>query len=185
MAGQYDNVTDLGLSFGDGDDNIAGVGEQSFFIPLSWMATVAKTTPGVTAGTLVSITGNHLMKVGKAPIPVIALFDKSGLTWKLAGEKLSKIFDTGGELFVPNNSVKSLGTASALKNFRGILLTTKIDGSCHYWQVGSELISATVTDIAGGTGIGPTGEVGSKVTLQSYATVPVYSYEGDIPPVGV
>jgi len=185
MAGQYDNITDMGLSFGDGNDNISGVAEQAFLIPISWIKTMAKATAALTSGSLVTISGNHLMIVGKAPIPVATLYDKSGITWKLAGEKLSKIFEQGVELFIPENSVKSLGTLAAVKNYRYILLIGKIDGSGTFWQIGSELISATITDIAGGSGIGPTGEVGSKVTLQSYATAPVYSYEGDVPPVGV
>lgn len=182
--GQFDNITDMALTFGDGNNNPSGVAEVAFFIPLSWMKTIAKPVTGTSAGSLVSITSNHLMKAGKAPILVNTLFDKSGLTWKLAGENLSKIFEQGGELFIPDNSVRSLGTASALKNYRGILLVGKIDGSGKYWQIGSELIAATITDIAGGTGTGPSGEVGSKVTVQSYSAVPVYSYEGDIPPVG-
>ncbi|WP_316743410.1 hypothetical protein [Pedobacter antarcticus] len=182
--GQYDNITDLGLSFGDGNDNPSGVSEVAFFIPLSWMKTVAKPAAALTAGSLISITGNHMMVAGKAPIKVNTLFDKSGINWKLSGEKLSKIFEIGVELFVPDNSVKSLGSAAALKNYRGILLVGKIDGSGHYWQVGSELISATFSDIPGGTGVGATGEVGSKMMLQSYASVPVYSYEGSVPPVG-
>ncbi|WP_316780401.1 hypothetical protein [Pedobacter antarcticus] len=181
---QYDNITDLGLSFGDGNDNPSGVGEIAFFIPFSWMKTVAKPADATTAGSLITITGNHMMIAGKAPIKVNTLFDKSGINWKLAGEKLSKIFEIGAELFVPDNSVKSLGSAAALKTYRGILLIGKIDGSGHFWQVGSELIAATIVDIAGGTGVGPTGEVGSKITVQSYASVPVYSYEGAVPPVG-
>lgn len=187
---EYDSLTDLGLSFGDGNDNISGVAEIAFFIPFSWMKTIAK--PPVkpvlpakaTAASLVQITTSHVMKPGFAPIRMIPMFDKSGITWKLAGEKLSKIFEQGAELFCPDNSVKSLGTAAVLKTYRGILLVGKIDGSGFYWQVGSELIAATVTDIPGGTGTGPTGEVGSKVIIQSYSAVPVYSYEGEVPPVG-
>lgn len=184
--GKYDAFTNLGLSFGDGNENPSGVAELAYFIPLSWMATVAKPAPaGTTSESLVQITANHVMKAGKAPIAVIPLFDKSGLMWKLAGEKLSKIFEQGAELFVPDNSVKSLGTATALKNYRGILLVGKIDGSGKFWQIGSAEISATFTDIAGGTGVGPGGEVGSKLTLQSYAAAPVYSYEGELPVIGV
>ena len=182
--GAYDSLTNMALSFGEGNENPSGIGEQAFLIPLSWMATIQKPTISTTAQTLVTISGNHAMKLGKAPIPVVTLFDKSGINWKLAGEMLSKIFDNGVELFIPDNSVISLGTLSALKNYRFIVLLSKVDGSGNYFQIGSETISAKITDIAGGTGVGPTGEVGSKVTLQSFSPVPVYSYEGDLPPVG-
>lgn len=183
--GKYDSFTGLELSFGDGNENPSGVAEIAYFIPFSWLATIAKPAAnGTTAASLVQITTNHTMKSGKAPIKVIPMFDKSGITWKLAGEKLSKIFDQGAELFVPDNSVGSLGTAAALKNYRGILLVGKIDGSGKWWQIGSETIAATFTDIAGGTGIGPTGEVGSKATLQCYGIAPVYSYEGELPAAG-
>ncbi|MCX2473560.1 hypothetical protein OQZ33_04365 [Pedobacter sp. MC2016-05] len=181
---KYDSVTNLGLSFGDGDDNPSGISEKAWLIPLSWMKTIVKPTVGTTAGSVVAITGNHLMKVGKAPIECSILFDKSGINWKLAGEKLSKIFEQGAEIFVPNNSVTNLGTARGLKNYRFICLFGKLDDSGHFYQIGSEEISATVTDAAGGTGVGPTGEVGTKFTLQSYAQAPVFSYEGTIPPVG-
>ena len=183
--GQYDNITDMAMSFGDGNDNISGVAEVAYLIPISWIKTIAKPTAALTAGSLVTIAGNHLMKLGKAPIPVIPMYDKSGVTWKLAGEKLSKIYDQGMEFFIPDNSLKSLGTATGIKNYRYLVLVGKIDGLGHFWQIGSELISAMVTDIAGGTGTGPTGEVGSKITLQAYASAPVYSYEGDVPPIGV
>lgn len=180
----YDSVTNLALSFGDGDDNPSGVSELCWLIPLSWMKTIMKPTTGTTAASLVSITGNHLMKTGKAPIKCYTLFEKSGVNWKLAGETLSKIYEQGAEIFVPNNSVTNLGTARALKNYRFICLFGKLDDSGHFFQVGSEEISAKVVDGAGGTGVGPTGEVGTKFTLQSHGQAPVFSYEGTIPPVG-
>lgn len=176
----YDAITNMAMSFGDGGENPSGIAEIGYFIPLSWLQTIQKPA-GVTAEGLVQITTAHVLKAGKAPIAVTPMFEKSGINWKLAGEQLSKIFDTGAEVFVPNNSAAVLGTAGAIKNYRGIWLFGKADGSGQFWQVGSEALSAKVVDIAGGTGVGPTGEVGSKATIQAYGTMPVYSYEAELP----
>lgn len=179
----YDSITDTGLSFGDGNDNPSGVAEIGYFIPLAWFAVagIKKPIPATTAGSLVTISTAHVLAAGKFAIPVMPLFSKSGITWKLAGEELSKIFEQGAEVFIPDNSVKSLGTAQAIKNYRGILLIGKNDGSGHFWQIGSEAISAKVMAADGGTGVGPTGEVGTKLTFQSHASQPVFVYTAGVP----
>lgn len=183
--GQYDNITNLGISFGDGNENVAGIAEEAYLVPLSWLKTEVFPDPaGTTAESLVTITGNHLMKTGKAPIHAIPLFEKSGLAWELAGELLSKIFNQGVELFIPDNGAVSLGTLRAIKNYRFILLIRKIDGSGDCWQVGSSYISAKVENAAGGTGQGPTGEPGTRITLRSYGLAPAFIYKGAIPPTG-
>ncbi len=173
------------MNFGDGKENPSGVSEVGYFIPLSFFVDgtgLKKPDPaGTTAESLVEITTDHVLKAGKAPIRITPMFEKSGINWKLAGEQLSKIFEQGVEVFVPDNSAASLGTAGAIKNYRGILLIQKNDGSGEFWQVGSEGLTAKVMDIAGGTGVGPTGEVGSKVTFQSYGIMPVYVYKGEVP----
>lgn len=180
----YESITNLGLSFGDGGDNASGVSEVGYFIPLSFFAANGIKKPAAnstTAEGLVTITQAHVLAASKAAIPVTPLFEKSGINWKLAGEILSKIFEQGAEVFVPDNSAKSLGTAQAIKNYRGILLLQKNDGSGHFWQIGSEMISAKVTAADGGTGVGPTGEVGTKVTFQSHASQPVFVYTAGLP----
>ncbi|RQO65086.1 hypothetical protein DBR40_24760 [Pedobacter sp. KBW01] len=180
----YGTITDLGLSFGDGNENPSGVAEHGFFIPLSFFVDgtgLKAPTAGTTAASLVEITGDHVLKAGKAPIPITPLFSKSGINWESVGEELSQIFQTGAEAFIPDNSSKSLGTGQAIKNYRGILLIGKNDGSNHFWQLGSQMIAAKVTKIQGGTGVGPTGEVGSKVTFQSHGAAPVYVYKGAVP----
>lgn len=182
--GQYDAITNLGISFGDGNENPSGVAEIAFLIPLSWLKTEGKPGAGTTAEDLVRITTNHAMQTGKAPIKVNPMYEKSGLTYALEGEVLSKIFSQGAELFVPDISLKSHGSLRAIKNYRFLVLIGKVDGSGHFWQIGDSFISAKISNIAGGTGQGPTGEVGSRITVQSYSVAPVYSYEGDIPPVG-
>ncbi|MNK47620.1 hypothetical protein D3C87_664320 [compost metagenome] len=180
----YDALVGQAMTFGDGGENPSGIGEQGFLIPVSWIKTMAKPVPSTTPGSLVTITSDYVMKTGKAPIPITALFDKSGITWSLQGEVLSKIFQQGLEAFVPSNSVDNLGTLQSLKNYRYIALFPKLDDSGHYFQVGSDKIAANITDAPGGTGVGPTGEVGSKITLQSYGLAPVLIYQGEIPPVG-
>ena len=179
----YETINNLGITFGDGGENASGVAERAYFIPISWFAAngIKKPVAGVTAESLVRISVAHVLAAGKTPIPMTPLFTKSGLTWKLAGEDLSKIFEQGGEFFMPSNSAGNLGTAQAIKNYRGIVLVEKIDQSGHFWQIGSEAISAKVTAADGGTGVGPGGEVGIKVTFQSYSASPVFSYEAGIP----
>lgn len=182
----YDTITNMGMSFGNGNENPSGVAEVGYFIPLAWFAAAGLKTPteGTTAESLIEITANHVLAAGKSPIAVTPMFEKSGISWQLSGESLSKIFETGAEVFVPDNSAKSLGTAAAIKNYRGILLIEKGDGSGHFWQLGSEAFTAKVTNIAGGTGQGPTGEVGSRVTFQSFGKVPVFVYKGEVPAPG-
>lgn len=181
----YDSITNLGIAFGDGNENPSGVAELAYLIPLSWLKTEGKPAANATtAEALLDISANHVMNTGKAPIRVIPMYEKSGITWALEGEVLSKIFNQGAELFIPDNGLKSLGTLQAIKNYRFIVLIGKVDGSGHFWQIGNSFISAKIANVAGGTGQGPTGEVGSRITVQSYGVAPVFSYEGDVPPVG-
>lgn len=180
----YDTLTGQGLSFGDGSENPSGIGEDGFLIPISWIKTMAKPTPSSTPESLVTITSDYEMNPGKAPIPITSLFDKSGINWELVGEMLSKIFQQGAELFVPSNSIKNIGTLQALKNYRFIVLLPKLDDSGHYYQIGSHKIAAYISGAPGGTGVGATGEVGTKVTVQSHGLAPVLIYQGEIPPVG-
>jgi len=179
---QYDNVANMALQFGDGNDNPSGVGELGYFIPLAWFAAngIKAPTADTTAESLVTISTAHVLAAGKAAIPLMPLFDKSGITWKTAGEVLSKIFEQGAEVFIPSNALAVLGTVQALKNYRGIVLIRKL-GTAHFYQIGSQEISAKVMEITGGTGVGPTGEVGSKVTFQSHSTSPVVVYTAGVP----
>lgn len=181
--GQYDNLTDMAMNYGDGNENASGVAEVAYFIPYSWFVPgtgLKKPTPAATAGSLITIAGNHVLAAGKYPIPVTPLFEKSGITWESVGEVLSQIFQQGADVFIPDNSVKSLGTAQALKNYAGILLILKNDDSNQFWQIGSAKIKAKVK-ITGGTGIGPTGEVGSKVSISCHSASPVSIYTGEVP----
>lgn len=182
--GQYDTITNLGMNFGDGNENASGVAEVGYFIPLAWFAAstgLKAPTESTTASSLIEIATDHVLAAGKYPIPVTPMFEKSGVNWELTGETLSKIFQQGAECFVPDNSATSLGSARALKNYRGILLIKKSDGSGNFWQLGSADLACKVVNIAGGTGQGPNGEVGSRLTFQSYGTAPVFIYKGEVP----
>jgi hypothetical protein len=181
--GQYDNITNLGMNWGDGNENASGVAEIGYFIPYSWLVPgtgLKKPAGGTTAESLITITGNHVLIAGKYPIAVTPLFDKSGINWESVGEVMSQIMQQGADVFIPDNSVKSLGSIQALKNYAGILLIAKNDDSNHWWQIGSAKIKAKLK-LAGGTGVGPTGEVGTKVTAMCHAAAPVYIYQGEVP----
>lgn len=180
----YDTITNIGMNFGDGGENASGVAEVGYFIPLSWFAAstgLKAPTESTTAASLIEIATSHVLAAGKYPIPVTPLFEKSGVNWALTGDVLSKIFEQGATCFVPDNSSTSLGSALALKNYRGILLIKKNDGSGDFWQLGSADISCKVENIAGGTGEGPSGAPGSLVTFKCYGKAPVFIYKGDVP----
>lgn len=178
----YDNITDLAANFVDGHDNTSGIAEQAYFIPYSWFEDIKEPDPeATTAEGIVTITGNHVLKAGKAPISIQPLFDKSGSTTAMEGEILSGIFNTGAEFFLPNVQAKNLGTARALKNYRGIFLVRRIGQKAGFIQIGSKDIAAYIRNVEGGLGTGPTGEVGLKFTAGAYSLAPYYIYDGELP----
>lgn len=182
----YENITDAKLQFIDGLDNTSGVAEVGYFIPLSWMQTVAAPlADGTTAASLVEITTAHIMNVGKAPIEMQMLFDKSGVDGAMEGEVLSKIFKQGpARCFLPNINATALGTAGMIKNYRGIFLFKRIGGG-DFFQIGSKEISAKVANGGVTFGTGPTGEVGVFVEFEAYSAMPMFVYQGELPVVGV
>ncbi|MDX3913781.1 MAG: hypothetical protein QHC79_09595 [Pseudosphingobacterium sp.] len=182
MSRSYDNITDLKMEFVDGIENTSGIQEVAYFIPLSWMATVAEPAEdGTTAASLVEITANHVMKAGKAPIELQPMFEKSGATGAMEGEILSGVMKQGpADFFLPNLTASSLGTAGALKNYRGIVLFKRIGGG-DFYQFGSKYLSAKVEAVVPNWGTGPTGEVGTKITFGAYGTMPAYIYKGELP----
>lgn len=178
----YDNITDLKATFGDGSENPSGIDELAYLIPVSWLQSSAKPTPALTtAAGLVTITGNHVLKTGKNPIEVNALFQKSGATSALEGEPLSKIFKSGVELFIPQISADNLGTATAIKNYRFIVLIRRPDQDTGFLQIGSASLAAYVEAMDANLGVGPTGEVGIKITVGSYGKSPYFFYNGELP----
>lgn len=183
----YENITDMKVAFVDGQENPSGVGELAYLIPYSWFETIQEPTASTTSSSIVTITADHVLKASKAPIEVQALYEKSGMTSALEGEILSKIFKTGVELFIPNHTAANIGTATALKNYRFILLIRRSDQNNGFLQIGSKSIAAYVEAIDANLGTGPTGEVGIKLTVGAYGKAPYLFYDGELPapaPVG-
>lgn len=179
---KYDNITDLAATFTDGDDNTSGIQELAYFIPHSWIAKYGKPDPAATtAEGLVTISEPHILKPDKFPILIEPMFEKSGSTFAMEGETLSGIFNTGAEFFLPNVNAKLLGSATAIKNYRGIFLVRRIGQDEGFWQIGSHKIASYVRNIEGGFGTGPTGEVGVKFTAGGYGVTPYYYYEAELP----
>lgn len=186
MSRDYNNITDLKQEFVDGVENASGLQEVAYFIPLSWMATIGKAVAdGTTAASVVEIEDDHVMKAGKSPIKIQMLYSKSGATSEMEGEELSKVFRQGpAEFFLPNINSGALGTAAAIKNYRGIVLIKRIGGG-DFYQIGSEELAAQVVSGNVSFGTGPTGEVGIRTAFQAYSAVPFYVYKGELPVEGV
>ena len=179
--GTYENLSNLGLNFNDGEDNRSGLDQEAYFVPLIWMKTIAKPKPSNTNASLLEITESHVMNAGKKPIPMAPLYKKSGLKGSYEGEDFSKIIKQGpAEFFVPSLSVESLVTMAAIKNYRGIVLMKRA-GDTEFIQIGSQGLPANVVSGDFDTGVGPTGSVGIKVVFEAYGTVPYYIYKGEVP----
>ena len=181
----YKAITGLGFGFEDGLENASGIQEQAYLLAVSNIKTEGKVvTAGTTASALATIATSHILATGKAPILVNPLYNKSGAAFKLSGEELSKIFESDVELFIPQISASLLGGAAAIKNMRFIVLVRRPGQTTGFWQIGTVGMPAKVQDIAGGFGTGPTGEVGLKISLKAFDTVPMYEYTAELPAVG-
>lgn len=183
--GQYDSITGLGLKFEDGDENASGIQEVAYLIPLSFFQTLSKPGALTTAASIATIVANHTLKTGKAPIEVHPLYNKSGSSFKLSGEEMSKLFESDVDFFIPQINAAALGSVTALKNYRFIILHRRVGQTAGFYQIGSKEMSAKVQDIAGGLGTGPTGEVGYRIQLKAFDVVPMYYYAGELPVAGV
>ena len=182
----YLGVTNLGFQFADGLENPSGIQEEVFLIPISHIKTEGKPVAnGTTTESIATIATNHVLNATKSPIAVTALFNKSGANFKLAGEELSKIFETDVELFIPQLSAGTIGGAAAIKNMRFMILVKRPGQLTGFFQIGSKGMPAKVQDIAGGLGTGPTGEIGLKISLKAFDIVPMYEYTGELPITGV
>lgn len=179
--GIYENLNNLGLNFKDGTENQSGIQEKAWFIPLSWLKTISASKIGTTAGSILEITESHVMEMGKKPILMAPLYKKSGLKSTMEGEELSKMFKMAPEFFIPQITADNLGTISAIKNYRGIILIKRPGVDTEFIQIGSEGLAANVTGAEVDLGTGPTGSVGIKVTFEAYGSVPFYIYKGELP----
>ena len=182
MSNIYNLITDFELKFADGVDSPSGLAEEAYFIPLNWLKTIATPKPSTTAASLVEILGHHVMQAGKKPIAMAPLYKKSGFKSTLEGEDLSKIYKQGpAEFFIPQLSAENLGTLTAIKNYRGIVLVPRAGATGEFMQIGSKGLAANVVSSEVDLGTGPTGSVGIKVVFEAYGTCPYYIYKGDVP----
>ena len=176
----FENITDMKMGFTD-CENPAGIARKAYWIPDSYIDTLKSPVPATTAASLVTISGNHVLKAGKLPIEMTLLFEKSGANSTLEGEKKSKISKGTIECFIPNVNANNIGTAKVIKNQSGIVLFKGAEGGAGFWQAGSEDIMVDVENIDINFGTGPTGEKGVKVTFGWYGSSPFYRYEGELP----
>jgi len=181
----YKALTGLGFGFEDGLENASGIQEQAYLLAVSHVKTEGKVAPAAnTASAIATIATPHVLATGKAPILVNPLYGKSGVAFKLSGEELSKVFENDVELFIPQVSAALLGGAAAIKNMRFIVLVRRPGQLTGFWQIGTVGMPSKVQDIAGGFGTGPTGEVGLKISLKAFDTVPMYEYTAELPGTG-
>jgi len=178
----YKAIQDIALGFEDGLENASGIQEKAYFIPDSFIETYATpSSNGTTAESLVTIDDDHVLKEGKAPIALDVLFDKSGVSGSFDGEVLSGVFQATLEAFLPQLSAKNLGSAGAIKNFRGIVLFKRTFGG-DWYQIGSPEIKARpIPGGTFGTGAGPTGEPGIRISFQGHSHMPLFVYKGEFP----
>jgi|GEM_PF-1624486 len=178
----YENITDLKATFQDGSENPSGIAELAYLIPLSWFEDIkTPANPNTTAEGIVRITGNHVLKAGKTPLEVNPLFEKSGAASSLEGEILSKIYKSTVELFIPQVTAQNIGTVTAIKNYRFMVLFRRPDQETGFIQLGSKTMGVYVEAVDANFGTGPTGEPGIKITVGGYNKAPYYFYDGELP----
>lgn len=178
----FDDITNYGLRYSDGEDNTSGIQQDAYFLPISWLKTISRPKVGTTAASLVHINESHVMNAGKNPVKMYSMFKKSGLKGALEGEELCKIFKQGpAEFFIPRLTADNLGTVTALKNYQGIVLMRRAGEDTEFVQIGSEGMPAQVVNVEYDLGTGPTGAIGIKITFEAYGKVPYYVYKGEIP----
>lgn len=177
----FETITDMKLSYADGCENPAGIVPKIYWIPRSYLETIAVPAAGTTAASLVTITDAHVLKTGKSAIEMVGLYEKSGANSTLEGEKKSKIAKGTLEAFVPFINAQNLGTSQIVKNQTGILLFKGAEGGPGFYQAGTEDLLVDVENIDTNFGTGPTGEKGIKVTFGWYGTSPFYRYNGELP----
>jgi hypothetical protein len=181
----YNTITDAKLGFEDFQENPSGIEEQAWFIPLSWLLTEQTTTPGTTAISLIEITTAHIMATGKTPIELTPMFEKSGANSESVGQMLSKMFKPGAKFFIPQVNAQNLGTATMLKNARGIVLIKRANGG-DFYQFGTKKLPAYIMNPSVSLGEGAEGEVGITLEIAvSASIVPFYIYKGVVPVTGV
>lgn len=181
---EFKNIVLTGLTFADGELNTSGIEEDAFFIPLSYFATLA--TPVANPANplaAITITGSHILKPGKAPIPLATMFDKSGMDSALAGEKYSKLSMPNAKFFQPQPTAENAANYAIMANMRGIVLIKRAVGGS-FIQIGNKGLYATVKEGSVKFGDGPTGTPGIEMVFEAPSVMPYYVYSGELPVAG-
>ena len=181
----YNNILLTGIGFTDGEENAPGIQEDAYLLRYSEVNSLAVPTPTNDPISLMTITGTHLMKQGKSPIPVYTQFEKSGLEAALSGEMYSQMFIQTVKLFLPQLSTAGAANFSVIKNERLILLIRRTGGT-GFMQIGCKGLYAKVK--GGGkvsTGDGPAGAVGITFEIEAPGIHPYFDYQGVLPVTGI
>ncbi|WP_342645015.1 hypothetical protein [Mucilaginibacter sp. CSA2-8R] len=177
----FSNIALAGLILSEGAQNPSGIEEDAWFIPYAWIADLkVPVTNPATAVEAMTITGNHVLKAGKSPIPLFTAQDKSGMDSALVGEKYSKMFQPNVKLFQPQPTVANAANFAIVANLRGIFLI-KRPGDEFFTQVGTKGLLATVKEGSVKFGDGPTGAPGIEFVGEAASVMPFYIYKGELP----
>lgn len=177
----FANIALTGLLLSEGAQNPSGIEEDAWFIPLSYLSDL-KVPPPEPANAIeaITITGNHVLKAGKAPIPLFTNQDKSGMDSALVGEKFSKMFQPNAKFFQPQPTGENSANFAIIANLRGIFLI-KRPGDPYFTQIGTKGLLATVKEGSVKFGDGPTGAPGIEFVAEAASVMPYYIYKGDLP----
>jgi hypothetical protein len=177
----FSNIALSGLILSEGAQNTSGIEEDAWFIPLSYIADL-KTPPAdpTTPLEAITITGNHVLKPGKAPIPLFTMQDKSGMDSAMVGEKYSKMFQPNAKFFQPQPTDENAANFAIMGNLRGIVLIKRAIGG-DFKQIGNKGLLATVKEGSVKFGDGPTGAPGIEFVVEAASVMPFYVYKGDLP----
>jgi len=169
----------------DGAENPAGVAEQAYILRMSEIETLQEPTEGTTAASLITISTAHVMKTGKAPIPITPVFEKNDFESPLEGEIYSMLFNPQLTVFMAQPTVDNMGGLVALKNARMIVLFRRPGDSANFYQIGGTFMAAKVKSGSVKFGKGPTGEPGVTFVIEAHSTKPAYYYTAALPVTGV
>jgi hypothetical protein len=176
----YSNIVNLGLTHDDGLENAAGLEENALLLLVGDIANEAVPVVGATLESVITISGNHILKAGKAPIPCFTITEKTDLESAMAGEVYSMCFQPNVTIFVPQTAAANVAQYSVLKNARLIVLI-KPTNEDYYIQVGTGKLAAKTKSGSVKHGKGLTGEKGITFVLEASGPHPYYIYKGAIP----
>jgi len=182
--GTYSGVVLTGLSHDDGAENAAGVAELAYLLRYGDILTLQEATIGTTAASILTISATHVMKTGKAPIPVETIYEKSDFEAAMEGEVYSHMFNPKVTIFMAQPTIDNVGGFSSLKNSRLVLLMRRPGDTTNFYQVGSKFLPAKIMTGSVKFGKGPTGEPGVTFTIEAHNPQPFFYYTGTLPVAG-